>query len=343
MKKQQSLTTKNDRGYLKKIVSWGNSLLFLVTIAAVVVVGCAQPNPHSQISPISAPNDASPPAMRSVKHAMGKIQVPVNPQRIVALTIGDLANALALGVIPIGASWGTEKSALEPYRPYLHEREPADLGSMEEPNLEKILLLKPDLIVGEPMHQRIYNQLSRIAPTVLNDMSYDAWDWKETLRFTGEVLDKAQEAEKLLRDYDRRILELRQKLGNRVSTTTVSIVYLDSSSISFLLKDSLAGMILQDIGLPRPRAQAKRGAYGDIAFSFESILQMDGDVIFLISPEDRDSLNFVKKLKAQPLWSRLEAVQRDKVYSVDVNYWTSWNVIAANLILDDLSKYLLEE
>jgi iron complex transport system substrate-binding protein len=311
----------------------------LSALALILIVACSGKSSNN----ITIQDNIPPSATRIVSHAMGKTSIPANPKRIVTLTTGGLAHALALGVIPIGASWGVDEGKLEPYQPYLHNQQLTYLGSMQNPNLEKILLLKPDLIVGEPLHKRIYNHLSRIAPTVLNDMSYVAWDWKKHLRFSGEVLDKTQEVEKLLSEYYQRILELRQKLGSRIPTTRVSIVYLDSTSISFLLKDSLAGMILQDIGILRPPAQDKRGAYGDLAFSFETIAQMDGDVIFLISPEDKDSLSVMTKLKDQPLWLQLKAVRQDKVYQVDAKYWLSWNVIGANLILDDLFKYLLNQ
>ncbi|MEO0836217.1 MAG: hypothetical protein AAFY16_09560 [Cyanobacteria bacterium J06642_3] len=46
-------------------------------------------------------------------------------------------------------------------------------------------------------------------------------------------------------------------------------------------------------------------------------------------------------LKADPLWSKLEAVQQEKVYEVG-DYWIGNGVIAANAVLDDLHKYLVK-
>ncbi|MDJ0593425.1 MAG: hypothetical protein QNJ72_26140 [Pleurocapsa sp. MO_226.B13] len=50
----------------------------------------------------------------------------------------------------------------------------------------------------------------------------------------------------------------------------------------------------------------------------------------------------MKQLKADPLWSKLNAVQQGKVYDVP-SYWIGMGPIAANLVLDDLFKYLVEK
>jgi len=47
-------------------------------------------------------------------------------------------------------------------------------------------------------------------------------------------------------------------------------------------------------------------------------------------------------LKAEPLWSKLDVVQRGRVYKVP-EYWMGSGPISANLILDDLFKYLVEK
>ncbi|UKO96864.1 hypothetical protein [Nostoc sp. UHCC 0870] len=43
-----------------------------------------------------------------------------------------------------------------------------------------------------------------------------------------------------------------------------------------------------------------------------------------------------------PLWKQLNAVQAGKVYKVENSYWGGSGYIAANLVLDDLFKYLVK-
>ena len=72
----------------------------------------------------------------------------------------------------------------------------------------------------------------------------------------------------------------------------------------------------------------------------------DGDVIFVWAG-DWQGENVLQaqtawqQLKADPLWSKLDAVQQGKVYDVP-GYWLSVGPISANLILDDLFKYLVD-
>ncbi|MEM6424919.1 MAG: ABC transporter substrate-binding protein, partial [Cyanobacteria bacterium P01_D01_bin.128] len=96
----------------------------------------------------------------------------------------------------------------------------------------------------------------------------------------------------------------------------------------------------EDVGLSRPPTQDKEGT--NLPISFELIPQMDGDVIFLISYED-DEADVINELKNHPLWSQLDAVKQGNVYPVNGMHWYGWDILKANLILDDLFKYLLEE
>lgn len=45
-----------------------------------------------------------------------------------------------------------------------------------------------------------------------------------------------------------------------------------------------------------------------------------------------------------PLWAQLKVVQHKRVYEVDGEAWVSqWTTVAANQVLDDLYKYLINE
>jgi iron complex transport system substrate-binding protein len=323
-------------------------LTFLSVFLTVTLIIACNRN-HAFVKEVSSPaipsTNSSSTTVRVVKHAMGELQVPANPSRVITLTAPDLGNAVALGIKPIGTvAWDLNQQGLKYIESYLGNEvdEIAYLGSPGQPNLEKILSLKPDLIISQIIHRTIYSQLSKIAPTFLHDVYYDQWGWKKVLKSSGEALNRTQEVEVLLSNYQQRVESLKQKLANQGSKPTVSLIYADQSSMSFLLKDSFAGRILQDIGLPRPPLQDKPGTYSQ-AMSFELIPQLDGDVIFLIPYGDSDSLDYLEQLQQHPLWSRLRAVQQGKIYQVSAELWLSEHIIAANQILDDLFKYLLDE
>jgi iron complex transport system substrate-binding protein len=348
-------------------------LYFLLTI--ILVSACsdreAEPLAHriSQVGTAqnSQPSSPSLPSipMRRVRHAMGETQVPANPQRVITLDTGHLANALALGIQPIGSTaWyrNEYQTGLGSVEPYLRDRTQklTILGygfGANEVSLEKILLLKPDLIVAVSPHKAIYEQLSKIAPTVVYD--YPKGDgWKDFLRASAEALGKTQEAEALLRNYHQRTQEFKQKMdASRVSVVApkeqanrlrhhapniqVSVIHPLQEGTRIMYRDFFGGSILQDVGLSRPPEQDKDGT-NSAPVSLELIPKMGGDVIFSISFRDEDSLKLVEKLQNHPLWSQLEAVKQSKVYPVNAEHWYGGDIVTANLVLDDLFKYLID-
>jgi iron complex transport system substrate-binding protein len=125
-----------------------------------------------------------------VQHMFGEACVPVNPQRIATLSIPTLGHALSLGVKPSGSTYIDGDYFL----PYLDNKlDGIDALGSDRPNLERLLSLKPDLIIGLDWEESIYPLLSKIAPTVLDDWG-GTENWRDHLSFVAEVLGKETEA-----------------------------------------------------------------------------------------------------------------------------------------------------
>ncbi|WP_199329052.1 iron-siderophore ABC transporter substrate-binding protein [Coleofasciculus sp. FACHB-1120] len=264
---------------------------------------------------------------------MGETKVPVNPQRVIVL--GNLENVLALGIKPVGATTLGDGN----FPSYLRNEteEVAKLGINGQPSMEKILLLKPDLILGWSWDEGIYGKLSKIAPTVFVEGSIT---WKEWLRTFAEALGKTQEAEKLLSNYNHRVETFREQMGDRLSQIQVSVVNFWADQVRIYMKRSFSGLILNDIGMPRPSAQNKDKNSENL--SLELIPKMQGDAIFLVLGEGEESK--LTQFTNHPLWFQLNAVKQSKVYQVNNDSWIgSWGIIGANRVLDDLFKYLLTD
>lgn len=284
---------------------------------------------------------------RIVQHVQGETCVPKNPQRIVVL--GGLENALSLGVKPIGSD---ELSTLEiPLQDKLNGIE--DVGGNNAPSIEKILTLKPDLILAEEYVSIDYNILSRIAPTVLISFEHSG-QWKEVFTRYAEVLDKTTEAEQVMNNYYARLEEFQRQMSGRAAEIEVSIVRIYPTHVNLYLKDSFCGTIIADAGLSRPPSQDLTASEAQILFgnsiqypiSREKIEAADGDVIFLWTYNSQDKTaqqtqTQKEKLKAEPLWATLTAVKQEQVYEVP-GYWIGNGPIAANAIIDDLFKYLIK-
>ncbi|MDZ7960265.1 MAG: iron-siderophore ABC transporter substrate-binding protein [Aulosira sp. DedQUE10] len=276
---------------------------------------------------------------RVVQHFMGKTCIPRNPQRVITLRLDHLANSLALGVQPIASTYYTGF----PLQKYLQGKADVieSVGDFKNPNIEKILLLKPDLIVSNSNLQGIYKQLSRIAPTVVLNVPFPSPSWKEQLEELAQVLDKEDVSQQLIDNYWRRIEELKQALGKRRDRIEVSIANTNSEyGIWAYGEKHYSGTVLSDIGLQRPPAQ--RGDFFYINnISKEKIFDIDGDVLFFVSMGRKDDKKTLDKLRQNPLWRQINVVKRNQVYFVDGYWHEAGDIFAINAILDDLDKYLV--
>jgi iron complex transport system substrate-binding protein len=268
---------------------------------------------------------------------MGETKVPLNPQRVIVLDNAILDSAIALGVKPVAGTF------YEDIPSYIQTKSQGieNVGLESQPNLEKMLLLKPDLILGDRLsNAEIYDKLSKIAPTVLAQGSGWQGEWKANFRVFAAALGKNEAADRLLQQYDRRLTEFKQKMGDRLDRN-VSILVSKPEEVVIYTNSSFPGSVLQDAGLRRPPVQNQSNPL--LQVSLETIPDIEGDSIFLVkNSKVKDSDALLKRFMAHPLWSKLKPVQQDKVYSVNSEVWIAGrSFLAANALIDDLYKYLL--
>lgn len=58
---------------------------------------------------------------------------------------------------------------------------------------------------------------------------------------------------------------------------------------------------------------------------------------------DDESRETFAALQQKPLWKKLKAVQNGQVYTVDRDAWIGSNLIAADVVIDELYKYLVSD
>jgi len=296
--------------------------------------------PANSAASTAAPSEsaaAAPSETIVVKHAMGEATLDGVPSRVVVLDNGALDNVLALGVKPVGAP---TVQLDNPFPAYLAAQTDGvtNIGTIDEPNLETISSLKPDVILGsKDTHEAIYDKLEQIAPTVFVDTL--GYTWKENLKLQAQAIGKQAEGDKLLADYSARLEEFKGKMGDALATTEVSILRPRADHVRIYLRQSFSGIIIEDAGLPRPEAQ-KADEFSKEATE-EQIADLGGDVILWFT---RDTDHLLKsKLENNVLWKNLDAVKNNKVHEVDAETWLSGlGVQAANIVVEDLFKYVAE-
>jgi iron complex transport system substrate-binding protein len=309
-----------------------------MTLTVIFIKGCYSLLPQ-QIHSSNVKSIAS--KCRIINHELGESCIPLHPQRIIVTDQESLEVLVALGLKPIATTkadrLGTKARVLEGKIDGI-----INLGRESQPNIEKIVQLNPDLILGFLISPQNYKLFSQIAPTV--SINYTETGWKKILQEIGEIVDESQEVEKLLDQYQQRIEKLRLAFAQKLGKPEISVMRFPSeiNNTQFLNQLSFPVSILEELNLSIPFAQRQvsnsKVSYDNV--SLERINLLDADAMFIVI--DPGSEGNFQKYKNNPLWQTLDVVQKDMVYTVDSGYWISGSILSANAILDDLVRYLLE-
>ncbi|PRX68779.1 iron complex transport system substrate-binding protein [Cohnella sp. SGD-V74] len=326
-------------------------MLLAAVVMALLLAGCggkenegaSSPPAQTQQASQAAPSEEASPSpsetvvveeeVRVIEHAMGKTEVKGTPEKVATLFQGATDAALALGVKPVGA---VEAWIEQPWYNYIRDKMEgaANLGSENQPDLEQLIALKPDVIVAsKTRHEKIYEQLSAIAPTVMTE---EVHIWKDSLSLTAAALNKKDEEAKFLEDWSAKVAEFKEKMGDQLKLEAGIVDFrVDHARIVFT---GFSALVLDELGIARPASQQGED-WGVQLTSKENIPQMDADLIFDQTSTSRDDgrLDLRKEWSEHPLWQNLRAVKNNRVFEVDTAVWNNGSgPLAAVEMLEDL-------
>jgi iron complex transport system substrate-binding protein len=291
-------------------------------------------NEHIQKAPFVASE------CKIVKHQLGEACIPINPRRIIVTDESILDAVVGLGFKPIASA---ESNALgNRGRQFGNKIDGiVSIGKESLLNLERIVKLQPDLILGFEINGDVYNILSKVVPTV--SIKFNEIAWKEALQRIGEILNKSTISQQILNEYQQKVEKLRLAIlqNNNTQKISISRFYSGWNLTQFQNKFSFPVRILEEVGLSIPEAQKKLSTLSQsyISVGIESLDLLDADVMFVAL--DPGSAENFKKYSSHQFWQMLNVVKNNRVYTVDSGYWIVGNILSANAILDDLSEYLL--
>lgn len=249
----------------------------------------------------------------------------------------QLDAVVALGGMPVGATRTDVSSELPAWIGELGDI--AKVGTIQEPNLEVIAALEPDLILSStPRHEDLYDELAAIAPTVFAETVAEGW--KENFVLFAHALGQRAQAEALLADYEQRVASIGVELDGGGDDPTVGIVRFLPGEIRIYGPESFSGSVLVDLGVRLPPAVARLS--GDIAIypSAEQVDQADADFLFVTIYGDAAQTT-APAVQGGPIWPTLPAVAAGRVYEVSDDTWMlGIGVLGANAILDDIEAAL---
>ncbi|MCR2806394.1 iron-hydroxamate ABC transporter substrate-binding protein [Paenibacillus soyae] len=313
-------------------------ILMLVLIVSACGNNAANQAPSSEPSKAESANGAnSGNSANSGKDATGtvtyesqsgSIEIPANPQRIVALT--NAPNILSLDGTLVGVDEWTKKNPL-------FTDKLANVETVSDADLEKIIELDPDLIVAGDYMQNL-DKLADIAPTIV--YTWGKLDYLQQQLEIGKVLNKEEEAQSWIDDFTARAKAAGEEIKAHIGAeATVSVFEYDMKSFYVFGNNWARGteILYQAMGL-NMTDKVKQDALGPgyHTLSLEVVPEYAGDYIVLSKNKEGDS-TFLES----ETWKNISAVKNGRVIEVDTEAVTYSDPISLEYMLDIFHKQFL--
>ncbi|MCM3792608.1 MULTISPECIES: iron-hydroxamate ABC transporter substrate-binding protein [Priestia] len=259
----------------------------------------------------------------------GPVKVPANPKRVVVL--GSYAgNVLSLGVNIVGVdSW----SKMNPR----FEKKLKGVEEVSDENLEKIIELKPDLIIGLSNTKNI-DKLKKIAPTVT--YTYNKVDYLTQHVEIGKLLNKEKEAQSWVDDFKKRAAkagsDIKAKIGE---DTTVSVIENFDKQL-YVFGDNWGRgteILYQEMKLKMPE-KVKEMALKDgyYAISPEVLPEYAGDYLIFSKNQDGDT-----SFEKTNTYKNIPAVKNNHVFEANAKEFYFNDPITLDYQLDFFTQKFL--
>jgi iron complex transport system substrate-binding protein len=287
-------------------------------VAALALTGCA--------AGAAAPVDETAAATTvTVEDNHGSIEVPVAPERVVALDNTTFQTLSDWGVTLVAAP-----------KPLMYDLWPSlsggdevlDVGLHREPDIEAVLAAEPDLIVGGYRFREIYAQLKDIQPATIETSPRDGQDHMTELKrqtaILGQVFDKNDEATQLSADLDAAIADARAAYD---PSQSVMGLITSGGKIAYAAPGEGRGVgtLCPTLGLtPALERSAEDASHGD-DISVEAIAAANPEWLFVL---DRDAMfgedGYVSAkdlIENAEALKNVPAVQKDQVVYLDGSFY----------------------
>lgn len=258
---------------------------------------------------------ADAPVKRVVTDSAGReVELPTRPKRVVLLNASnlDLFYAAGGGAAVVGKP--TSNALSDAVKEATASAK--EVGVIHNPNVEAILGLKPDLVMGVnvPFHQSLIPVLEKAGiPMVIQSLNtYE--EVIETLRFYGELTGDQSAAEKKIAKIEETYNLAIARHGDRPAPKNLT-VWGSPESYSMATSKSFVGDLITRLGGNNIADQS--GAEGGfVPLSMEYIAKADPEVIFLIahSNDAKVGEKFQSDFAQNPVWKEVKAVKNQRVY-----------------------------
>jgi iron complex transport system substrate-binding protein len=277
-------------------------LLPFILLAALIISACGTDTSKEEENAAPAEKKSETITYQSEN---GPIEVPADPQRVILLS-GFTGNVIDLGVNVVGVdTWSKNNPTFE--------KEMKDVAEVSDEDLEKIIELEPDLIIGLSNIKNI-DKLSEIAPTVT--YTWGKVDYLTQHIEIGKLLNKEKEARSWVDNFKKEAEsageEIRAKIGE---DATVSVMESYGKDLYVFGSNWARGteILYQAMKLKMPeKVKEVAESAGYFTLSAEVIPEYAGDYVILSKYSDADT-----SFQETETYKNIPAVKNNRVFEMN--------------------------
>ncbi|SFB15190.1 iron complex transport system substrate-binding protein [Lentibacillus halodurans] len=290
----------------------------------------------------------------TIEDATGEKTIEGIPEDIVALEWYNAEQLLSLGIQPAGIP------NVEGFNDWMNiEEELAesveDVGTREEPNLEAIKRMEPDLIIAAQFrHEQILDRLEDIAPVVTfapysEEGSADLYEsLMSEYETIAEITDKEQEADQAIADLNDFYDEQRQRLADAGLEGTKYIATMAFSSqnspvLRLYSDNSYPAAVMENLGFENAYQTDDAEQYGFTEVGIETLQYFQEDDLQFFSIVQENDHIFEDQLAGNAVWENLSFVKEGNTHYLPGDTPVIGGVSSAKALTEQIVDTMLDE
>lgn len=306
-------------------------LMTSLILSSIALVGCTTNNSTNKEN-----NNSD--NQITVQHKLGTTKLNSKPKKIAVLELSFLDSLHNLDIDPVAIADDGESNKVTD----VTNGEKIDyvsVGDRKEPNLEELSSMDLDLIIADTSrHSEIYEDLNKIAPTIVLDSIDSSYDeYIENFETIAKIVGKEDVAKTKIEEAEKVLSDVKDKAKDKVSDEEVLTVSPKNDEYTAHTSSSFVGQVLEKAGFKNAIQSDDREA----SLSLEQLVEINPDIIVYMR-DDIDTTIYTQWKNTQ-LYKSLDAVKNNKVYTtVARGPWTQYRgFISVNTLTKEMSGWLL--
>ena len=259
--------------------------------------------------------EAPQPKDLTAKDSMGReVTMPAHPKRVVILNASNLDLFVAAGGADFVVGKPTSQALSETVKEKTAQAE--EVGIIHQPDIEKILSLQPDLVIGTnvPFHTDLEETLGNAGIPIYIQALDDVPSLFDALTFYGKLTGDEKAAAKEVQTIKDKLATVEKRAAGRTPPKSL-LVFGSPESFNMGTKKCFTGGLIELLGGGNIADHAE-GDGGYLPLSMEFVARENPSIIFAIvhGPTETLEPKMRRDLQESEAWADVDAVKNGRVY-----------------------------